>query len=134
MARRIAHLEAHEFIPAVGERHEVEVSRSAQIEDDGRQRIAEVYVLAPPEAVAAHDHSATKHGILRVQVDQRLALLRGEHALDQGCAPCIQITLDAPPIDRHEPHDRRLCATRKQRANCPAAARNERFAAELGYS
>ena len=58
---------AHPLMPAVGDRRQVRVGRVRSDLDERRQRIAEVFVLAPAEAVARHHHAAAEALVLLVE-------------------------------------------------------------------
>src|SRR2546425_4584449 len=64
MRVRIADIDPHRLVPAIGDRRQVRIDRPAKIGDDVRQRIREVLVFTPPEAVPRHDHMA-RHGFGR---------------------------------------------------------------------
>ena len=51
---------AHALVPAVGDRRQVGIGGRPQRLDQGRQRVAEVLVLAPTEAVPGHDDVAAE--------------------------------------------------------------------------
>src|SRR5579864_7929138 len=71
----IAGLEAHQLVPAVGNRREAAVKNRAQSLHDGRKRVAEIAVLAAPEAVTRHDHPASESVFEPVQLRNGPALL-----------------------------------------------------------
>lgn len=62
----IAHVDVHCRIPAVGYRREMRIQRSTKFLNDLWQRIAEIFVLAAPEAMPSHDNAAAKEAVVEV--------------------------------------------------------------------
>jgi len=51
MRVRVADIDPHRLVPAIGDRRQVRIDRPAKIGNDVRQRIREVLVFTPPEPV-----------------------------------------------------------------------------------
>ena len=88
---RKANVDAHRLVPAIRDRRQARVDGLAQAGDDVGQRIAEILVLAAPEAVPSHHHSAAKDVVDRVQRSQRVALGWSDQALEHGAALSVEI-------------------------------------------
>lgn len=81
---RIADRDAEGLVPAICHRREPGIERGTKLLDDVGERIREVFVLAPPKAVATHHHAASEVAVVRIEGSQRAALLRFEEMLEDG--------------------------------------------------
>src|SRR5262245_22954647 len=54
------------FVPAIRERCELRVQRRAQVREPEGQRVREVALLAPPEAVSGHDDSRAESCVVGI--------------------------------------------------------------------
>ena len=68
--------------------------------DDIRQRIAEIPVLAAPEAVLLHHDALAKPFVVAIQPGKSSALVHREHRFDRRAAAFVEIRCNVPPIDR----------------------------------
>jgi pentatricopeptide repeat protein len=71
----VALLDTHCFVPAIRDWSEPRIERGAKAMNDRRERIAEVFVFAPSEAVSSHDDAAAEDRFLRIERRNRLALV-----------------------------------------------------------
>jgi hypothetical protein len=71
----IANLDTHSKIPAVGDRRQLWIERRPQAPNKAGERIAEVLVLSPAEAVSSHDDAAAEDAVVGIKPGDRLALL-----------------------------------------------------------
>src|SRR5271155_2239252 len=77
MLFRIADIDAHCDVPAIGNGRQPRIDGCSKIFNDLGQRIVEVLVLAPSKAMLCHDDMASKEAILRIKLSQSLTLVRG---------------------------------------------------------
>src|SRR5438270_13138977 len=70
----IAHFAAERVVPAIGDRGERGIERAAQIAHDVGKGVAEIFVLATPEAMARHHDPAAEAALLVVDSGQCRAL------------------------------------------------------------
>src|SRR3984885_13329159 len=96
----IAHLDSHCFAPTISDCSELRIERRAETMDDKRERIAEVFVFAPSEAVPSHDNAAAEDRLLRIERRDRLALVCGEDARQQSASLLVEIFRNLTPIER----------------------------------
>jgi hypothetical protein len=74
---RVAYLDLHCLVPAIGHGGEMGIERGAKTLNDRRERIAEILVFTPAKAVPSHDDTAAKDGLLRVERGDCFALFWG---------------------------------------------------------
>jgi hypothetical protein len=67
MRGRIAQVDPERRIPAVGDRSQGRIETSAQLGHRRRQRVVEILVFAPAEAVPRHHDPAAKPFIVLIQ-------------------------------------------------------------------
>ena len=103
---RVADLDPHGAVPAIRDRRKPPVERYAETLNQVGQWVAEVFVLAAPEAVPCHDHAAPEYGLPRIQGSERLAFTGREDALEQSASLLVQIPPDLLPIERIDARDR----------------------------
>ena len=96
---RVADLDPHGAVPAIRDRRKPPVERCAETLNQVGQWVAEVLVLAAPEAVPCHDHAAPEYGLPRIQGSERLAFTGREDALEQSASLLVQILSDLLPIE-----------------------------------
>src|SRR5436190_9585901 len=82
--------------------HRTVVDRPAKIGDDVRQRIREVLVFTPPEAVPRHDHMAAEPALVIVETSDRFTLVGGQKLLDHRPAIVIEVVRDAGPVEHSD--------------------------------
>ena len=111
MLARITHIDAHRFIPAVGDRDQMRIHRRPELTQKMRERIPEVFVLSASETMPLHDDATAKNIIVRVETGDGLALLRGQKLFNHGVALLVQISRDLQPVEPINPVD----------CGCPAA-------------
>src|ERR1700738_5185309 len=68
--------------------------------NDRQERIAEVFVFAPSEAVPSHDNAAAEDRLLRIEKRDRLALVCGEDVRQQGASLLVEVFPNLTPIER----------------------------------
>ena len=103
MPRRVAHIDPHRHIPAIGNRRQLRIDRGAQAGNEVGQRIAEILVLAAAKAMPCHHDPTAEQVVQRIQRGQRGAFLRAEQAVDLDAPLCIELGRDALPIDCLDP-------------------------------
>lgn len=80
------------------------IKRRSQSFDEQRKRISEILVLSASEAVPRHDYPATKNLVLRIELDDLLALERREQPLGGDCVSSrVELLVDARPVERLNP-------------------------------
>src|SRR5204863_2070275 len=99
--------------------HRTVVDRPAKIGDEVRQRIREVLVFTPPEAVARHDDMAPEPAIVLVETGNGLALVGGQELPEHRPAVAVEMRRGARPVDRR---DTRLDVHRADRPRCERRA------------
>src|SRR6266702_462543 len=109
MSFGIANVDTHRGVPAIRNRRQPWIESSAKPLNDLGQRIAEVLVLAPAEAVPPHDDTAAKQAVLRIETSERLALLCREDAFEQRAPLRIELLRDSLPVESTYALDRLLC-------------------------
>ena len=87
---RIAHVDLHRLVPAVGDLGKRRIERGAQRCHDVGQRIGEVLVLAAPEAVPAHDDAAAEDAVGSVARGERGAVVGRKLAADDRAAVRVE--------------------------------------------
>src|SRR5437870_8241841 len=95
--------------PVVGDGNQPGIQGPPQRVHERRQRVAEVLVFSAPEAVPLHDDAAPETPVIRVERDQRAALLRRQQRRGGGTARLVERSRDPLPVERGEPveHGRR---------------------------
>ena len=63
MRRRETHVDTHRVVPAIRNRHQMQIDRGTQAGNDVGQRVAEILVLATAEAMASHYDPAAKYAV-----------------------------------------------------------------------
>ena len=107
-SEREAHVLAHPFMPLVGDRHEVGIGGSPQRLDQRRQRVAEILVLAPTEAVPSHDDLAAEALLLMVEARDGVRFGVGQELRHDSPTLGVEIGVDLRPVDGVHPRlDRR---------------------------
>src|SRR5436190_13076738 len=99
--------------------HRTVVDRPAKIGDEVRQRIREVLVFTPPEAVARHDDMAPEPAIVLVETGNGLALVGGQELPEHRQAVAVEMRRGARPVDRR---DTRVDVYRADRPRCERRA------------
>src|ERR1700676_92830 len=74
MLLRIADIDSHRFIPAVGDRDQMRIDRRPEFGQKIGKRIAEILVLAAPETMPLHDDATAKYVVVRVKTGDGPAL------------------------------------------------------------
>ena len=96
---RVANVDAHRGVPAIGYRRKTRVEDCAKAGDDIGQRIAEILVLSTAETMPSHHYPAAEDAVHRIQPGQRIALLPGDKIFDQRASPCIEVSRHPLPIE-----------------------------------
>src|SRR3954471_24200446 len=95
---RETHLVAHTLVPLVGNGYQVAIGGSPQRLDQRWQRVAQVLVLAPTEAVPAHDDLAAEALLLMVKTRDGVRLGVGQEFRHNGPTLCIEIGMGLRPV------------------------------------
>ena len=103
------------WLPAIRGWSELRIDRRAETMNDRQERIAEVFVFAPSEAVPSHHNAAAEDRLLRIERRDRLALVCGEDARQQGASLLVEVFPNLTPIERVDACDssferNRVCA------------------------
>ena len=96
----VADVDAHRRVPAVGERREPPIEAATERDDQVRQRIGEIFVLAPAEAVARH-HDARAEAARRphrAPPSSRQSSARQQLRRDRA-AVSVELALDRRPVE-----------------------------------
>ena len=123
MLAGIAHLVPGGRVPAIGDARKRAVERLPQPGHDGRQRIAEILVLAAAEAVARHHDAAAEVRFGRIQPGEPVAVRLRNESLDHRAALRVELLADARPFDRV---DRVQAAARSRSSNARLRRRPQR--------
>src|SRR6202051_3240966 len=83
---RIAHINSHRFIPAIGDRDQMRIDRRPEFAQKIGKRIAEILVLSAPETMPLHNDSTANDLVVRVKAGDGPALLRRKKVLPPGVA------------------------------------------------
>ena len=97
---RIADIDAHGFVPAIGDAKEPRIKRRPQFRDQIGKRIGKILVLAAAKPVASHHYPAAEAAVVRIGVRKGAALPRREQSLEDRAALGIEIVVRLRPIDR----------------------------------
>src|SRR5579872_4741952 len=97
---RVADVDPHRLVPAVGDRSQPPVQRGTQGRDQARQRIGEILVFAAAKAVPAHDDAAAEMSLVGIERGERLAFLRREQAFEDRTALRVEVGFGLCPINR----------------------------------
>jgi hypothetical protein len=103
MRFRKANVATHRRVPPVGDRRKMRIQGCAQVGNDVRQRITEIFIFSAAEAMPLHDDPAAENVLRRIQLSQRVAFRRRQQTLDQRVALLIEVFGDLPPIDPRQP-------------------------------
>ncbi len=95
---RIVCIRAQTPAPVIRDGCQVRIELSAQIGDERGQRIGEVLVFAPSEAVPPHYDAAAEVLVVRIELSQLLADGRSEEAGQHGASASVQLRGCARPI------------------------------------
>src|SRR5580693_913554 len=97
---RVAHIESHRFIPAIGNRDQMRIDRCPEFAQKIGKRIAEILVLPTPEAMPPHDNATAKDVVIGVKTGDAPALLRGKKLFHHSVALLVQVSPDPLPVER----------------------------------
>src|ERR1700730_238309 len=97
---RIARIDSHRFIPAIGDRDQMRIDRCPEFAQKIGKRIAEILVLPAPEAMPPHDDATAKDVVIGVKTGDASALLRGKKLFHHGVALLVQVSPDPLPVER----------------------------------
>src|ERR1700684_4083821 len=97
---RIARIDSHCFIPAIGDRDQMRIERCPEFAQKIGKRIAEILVLPTPEAMPPHDNATAKDVVIGVKTGDAPALLRGKKLFQHGVALLVQHSPDPQPVER----------------------------------
>jgi hypothetical protein len=89
MRFRVALRDSHGGVPAIGDCRQVRIELAAQLRDRPGKRVAEVLVLAAPETVPRHHHSAAKEFVGRVKGREALTFGRAQQPFNHGAAASV---------------------------------------------
>src|SRR5579872_1902481 len=103
MFLRIADIDSHRFIPAIGDRDQMRIDCRAEFAYKTREGIAEIFVRAAPETMPLHDDATAKDVIIRVKAGDSPALLRRKKLFHHRVALLVQISCDPLPIEPVNP-------------------------------
>ncbi|MNH26738.1 hypothetical protein D3C79_868050 [compost metagenome] len=90
--------QVHLLMPAIGNRHQPWVQRTAQAGHQRRQGIVEILVLATAETVAGHDHLRAKGFRLAVQGADLITGLVAQQRRDNRAAVLIELLFQQGPV------------------------------------
>jgi hypothetical protein len=93
-----AYRNAHHAVPPVGHRGQPAVQLGPEAGNHRRQRIVEVLVLAPAEAMPGHDHSSPEPGLGSVKPGQFPTLLGRKQTLKYRITRRIEVLDHARPV------------------------------------
>src|ERR1700730_15238208 len=95
---RMAFVNPHRFVPAIGDIRQPWVELGSQIFNQRRKRIGEIFVLSPSEAMPRHDDAAAKIRVVGIEACNRPAISRGSKLADNCKASRVQVLNNAMPI------------------------------------
>src|SRR4029079_5116513 len=92
-----ARLQAHRFVPLIGDRGEVRIDRVPQLRHDRREWVFEILVLALAKAVPRHDDATAEGRLISVEWRAPRALIRPEQLFDHRPALSVEISHNPRP-------------------------------------
>ena len=96
----VADGDAHGGVPTVGDRGERGIETAAKRHDQVRQRVGEILVLAPAEAVFRHHDTRAEEGVVLVQRRETAAGLSGQELRRDCAAERAEFGLKRRPVQR----------------------------------
>jgi hypothetical protein len=99
----VANIDSHRRVPAVGERREPPIKAAAQPDDQVRQRIGEVFILAPAKTMARHHDPRAEAGVVRVKRRQGPAVLCRQQLRRDRAAERVELALERRPVEGVDP-------------------------------
>ncbi len=100
MALRIADIDAHGLVPAIGRLLQPRIKRGPQLGYQVRQRIGKIFVLTAAEAVTPHHDAAAEMRIVGIERRERAAFVRREQALQHRATLRVEFAFRRGPVDR----------------------------------
>src|SRR6202167_2928265 len=97
---RIARIDSHRVIPAIGDRDQMLIDRSPEFAQKIGKWIAEILVLPTPEAMPPQDNATAKDVVIGVKTGDSPALLRGKKLFHHSVALLVQVSPDPLPVER----------------------------------
>ncbi|MGY4290995.1 hypothetical protein ACVWXO_010261 [Bradyrhizobium sp. LM2.7] len=97
MRGRIADVDPHRLIPAIGDALQVGIKRRPQLRDEIGERIGTVFVFAAAKTVAAHDDAAAEVRVVRIERSDGAAFIRREQAFQDCAALGVEFAGDLGP-------------------------------------
>src|SRR5205085_11408368 len=96
---RVTNINAHRFIPAIGNRRKMGVEDCPQTCKKIGQGIGKVFVLAPSKTMSPHDDMAAEQLILPVEFGKSLTVVRRNETFEYCTALGVELVRDLPPIE-----------------------------------
>src|SRR6266487_1594696 len=100
---RIANINTHRLVPTIGDRNKMRIDGRPETCKKTRQRIAEIFVLSLPKAMACHHHLAAEDVVLPVEAGYRPAFVWRKKILDHCTTLCVEVLGNLLPGDRVDP-------------------------------
>ena len=99
MAIRVADVDPHRLVPAIGDGTKPCVKLGPQLRDQIGQRIGEIFVLAAAKAVAAHHDAAAEVLVVWIERHKRGAFVGRQQSLQDGAALGVEVGGGLRPVD-----------------------------------
>ena len=99
MRQRIADIDAHRLVPAIGNAAQPRIQRRAQFRDQVGQRIGKIFVFAAPKTVTPHHDAAAEFAVVRIQRGDRPAFVGRQQPFQHGAALPVEIGGHLRPVD-----------------------------------
>src|SRR5262249_6239359 len=98
--RRVASLNAQDFVPAIGDRNEVWIDEFAEVRNQLGQRILEILILTAPETMAFHHHTTTENIVALKQIGDLVAFSRGKNIFNNRVPFRVELLRKLFPANR----------------------------------
>ena len=96
----IADGNAHRLVPPVGDRREPRIEAAAKRDDRLRQRIGEIFVLAPAKAMGRHHDARAEARVVGIERRKLAAGLARDELRRDRAAVGVELALDRRPVER----------------------------------
>ena len=91
--------DVHALVPAIGDLSERRIKSRAQNRDEFRQRIGEIFVLAPPKTMSRHDDPTAKGSVRCVARGELVAFARCQQRSGRGAAMRVECLRNLRPVE-----------------------------------
>jgi hypothetical protein len=100
---RVADVDAHGFVPAIGDRRKLRIERPPQLGDERGQGISKVLVFSATKTMPLHHDPIAEMTFIGIEGNEGGALRGVEQLFYDRVAARIEIARRPRPVDRLEP-------------------------------